>query len=94
MGNDNLLGGSCCNTPCDNSVNNNLNISSFWLIVIIVIFGGIPLYNDCFWNGYCNAFESSTFNYNSYFNNTGFNSTNTNSTINTNDDSSNLFGNN
>ena len=72
----------CCNNQCDNYANNNLDISFFWILIIFFIFKGIPFGNDCFWNGYCNAFNSSGFSCGKYNNKNNFNFNNTNSFFN------------
>ncbi|MBM6860117.1 hypothetical protein H9X78_06355 [Clostridium saudiense] len=77
---------SCCNNNCCNSANDNLDTSCFWILIIFIIFMGIPFGKDCFWNGYCNAFNSSGFACANSSNNTSFNfnNSNTNSFFNNN----------
>lgn len=77
---------ACCNNISDNYVNDNLNISYLWALIIFVIFMGVPFGKDCFWNGYCNAFDSSAFscgNYNNTISSTNPNFSNATSTTNT-----------
>lgn len=67
----------CCNNNCYSPTNDGFDLGWFWVILIIFIFRGVPVGNDCFWNGYCNAFNSSAFSCHN-FNNSVFN---TNSAI-------------
>lgn len=68
---------NCCN-PCNNSVNDDFSSSYLWILVLILIFKGFSLKNDCFWDGYCNAFNSSAFSCKNFSNNSLGNSTNNN----------------
>lgn len=79
MSKDDFFDDGCCNNHCGNSANNNFDISFIWILIIIFLFRGSPFGNDCFWNGYCNAFNSSGFSCCNQSNNNNFNNSNTNS---------------
>lgn len=85
MARDNFFDNACCNKHCD-TPDNNSDISFIWMLIIVFLFRGNPFGYDCFWNGYCNAFNSSGFSCGSSSNNinNNFNNINDNNFFNTN----------
>lgn len=89
MAKDDFFDDACCNNHCNNPANNNFDISFIWILIIIFLFRGSPFGHDCFWDGYCNAFNSSGFscrNFNKTIGNNNFNFNN--------DNANNFFNNN
>ena len=79
---DNCCCGKNGNKP-NSCTDENSNPAYLMIFIVFIIFMGVPFGNDCFWHGYCNAYNTSGFS----CQNQG------NSVFNSNTNSNGLFGN-
>ena len=101
---DNCCCGKNGNMP-NSCTDENSNSAYVMMFIIFIIFMGVPFGNDCFWHGYCNAYNTSGFSchnqdksvFNSNTNSNGlfgnFQQQNNNSGSNSNNSLNDLFSN-